>query len=59
MIETAHGMYKGGLWNFFCDTAQRGPWPPNFLGFLITHKDASQSVGLLRASDQLVVETST
>ena len=30
-----------------------------FLGFLITHNDASQSVGLLWTSDQFVAETST
>jgi hypothetical protein len=28
-------------------------------GYLITHNDAPQSVGLLRTSDQLVAETST
>jgi len=39
--------------------AQRGPWPPHSSGSLITHNDASQSVGLLWASDQLVAETST
>jgi len=38
--------------------AQRGP-PPHSRGFLITHSDASQSVGLLWTSDQLVAETST
>jgi hypothetical protein len=40
-------------------TAQRGLWPPRSRGFLITHNDASQSVGLLWTSDQLVAETST
>jgi hypothetical protein len=39
--------------------AQRGPWPPHSRGFLITHNDAPQSVGLLWTSDQLVAETST
>jgi hypothetical protein len=39
--------------------AQRGLWPPRSRGFLITHNDAPQSVGLLWASDQLVAETST
>ena len=44
----------------FCGAAaQRGPWPPHFWGFLITQNDASQSVGLLWTSDQLVAETST
>jgi len=36
-----------------------GPGPPHTRGFYITHNDASQSVGLLWASDQLVAETST
>jgi hypothetical protein len=36
-----------------------GLWPPRFRGFLITHKDAPQSVGLLWTSDQSVAETST
>jgi hypothetical protein len=39
--------------------AQRGLWPPRPRGFLITHNDAPQLVGLLRTSDQLVAETST
>ena len=39
--------------------AQRGPWPPHYRGFLITHNDALQSVGLLWTSDQPVAETST
>jgi hypothetical protein len=40
-------------------TAQRGLWPPHPRGFLITHNDASQSVGLLWTRHQLVAETST
>ena len=36
-----------------------GLWPPRLRGFLITHNDAPQSVGLLWASDQSVAETST
>ena len=45
---------------FFCGAAaQRGLWPPHSWGFLITHNNASQSVGLLWTSDQLVAETST
>jgi len=36
-----------------------GLYPPRFRGFLITNNDAPQSVELLWASDQLVVETST
>ena len=49
------------LWLFFlCGAAaQRGPWPPHSWGFLITHNDSLQSVGLLWTSDQLVAETST
>jgi hypothetical protein len=39
--------------------AQRGPWPPRSRGFVTTHNDAPQSVGLLWTSDQLVAETST
>jgi hypothetical protein len=51
--------------------AQRGLWPPVALqpsagygllvsrGFLITHNDAPQSVGLLWTSDQFVAETFT
>jgi hypothetical protein len=39
--------------------AQRGLWPPRPRGFVITHNDAPQSVGLLWTSDQLVAETST
>jgi len=40
-------------------TALIGPGPPRFRGFLITHNDAPQSVGLLWTSDQLVAEIST
>jgi len=36
-----------------------GPWPPHSRGFLITHNDAPQSVGLLWTSDRLVAQTST
>jgi hypothetical protein len=36
-----------------------GLYPPRFRGFLITHNDTPQSVGLLWMSDQLVAETST
>jgi hypothetical protein len=39
--------------------AQRGLWPPRQLGFLITHNDAPQSVGLVWTIDQLIAETST
>jgi len=45
---------------FFCGpAAQCGPGPPHSWGFLITHNDASQSIGLLWTSDQFVAETST
>ena len=40
-------------------TAPRGPGPPHSRGFYITYNDATQSVRLLWASDQLVAETST
>jgi hypothetical protein len=43
----------------FCAAAQCGLWPPRLRGFLNTHNDATQSVGLLWTSDQLVAETST
>jgi hypothetical protein len=39
--------------------AQRGLWPSHPGGFLITHDDGPQSVGLLWMSDQLVAGTST
>jgi hypothetical protein len=47
------------LFIFSGSEAQRGLWPPLPRGFLITHNDAPQSVGLLWTSDQLVAETST
>jgi hypothetical protein len=39
--------------------AHRGLIPPRLRGFVITHNDAPQPVGLLWTSDQLVAETST
>ena len=40
---------------FYGAAPQRGPWPPHSRwGFLITHNDALQSVGLLWTSDQPV-----
>jgi hypothetical protein len=39
--------------------AQRRLWPPRSRGFLITHNDAPQSVGLLWTNDKLVADTST
>jgi hypothetical protein len=47
------------LFIFSGTAAQRGLWPPRSRGFLTTHNDAPQSVGLLWTSDQLVAETST
>jgi hypothetical protein len=48
------------LFIIFCGSAaQSGLWPPHSRGFLITPKDATLSVGLLRTSNQLVAETST
>jgi hypothetical protein len=44
---------------FSGSAAQRGLWPPRLRGFLITHNNVPQSVGLLWTSDQLVAETST
>jgi hypothetical protein len=42
---------------FSGSAAQRGLWPPRTRGFLITHSDAPQSVGVLWTSDQPVAET--
>jgi len=36
-----------------------GPGPLHSRGFWITHNDASQSVGLIWTSDQIVAKTST
>jgi hypothetical protein len=44
---------------FSGSAVQRKLWPPRPRGFVITHNDAPQSVGLLWTSDQLVAETST
>jgi hypothetical protein len=44
---------------FSGSAAQRELWPSRPRGFLITHNDVPQSVGLLWTSDQLVAETST
>ena len=43
----------------FGATPPIGPGPPHSRGFWITHNDASQSIGLLWTSDQLIAETST
>jgi hypothetical protein len=40
------------LFIFFGSAAQRGLWPPRSRGFLITHNDGPQSVGLLWTSDE-------
>jgi len=48
------------IYFFFSGSAtQGGSWPPHSWGFLITHNDAPQAVGLLWTSNQLVAETST
>jgi hypothetical protein len=39
--------------------AQCGLWPPCPQGFLMTHNDLPQLVGLLWMSDQFIAETST
>jgi glutaredoxin 2 len=44
---------------FSLTLAQRILWPLRSRGFMITHSDAPQSVGLLWTSDRLVAETST
>ena len=44
---------------FVCFLWRCGPMLPHSCGSLITHNDASQSVGPLWTSDQLVAETST
>jgi len=43
---------------FFCAATPSGPVPPRSQGFYITYNDASQSVGLLWTSDQIVAECS-
>jgi hypothetical protein len=45
--------------NFSGTAAQRGLRPHRPRGFLITHIDVPQSVGLFWTSEQLVAETST
>jgi hypothetical protein len=44
---------------FSGSAAQRRLWPPRSRGFVITHNNEPQPVGLLWTSDQLVAETST
>jgi hypothetical protein len=44
---------------FSGSAVQRGLWLPRSRGFVITHNEAPQSVGLLWTSDQLAAETST
>jgi hypothetical protein len=57
---TVYNVHKPNTLFIFSGTAaQRGLWPPSSRGFLITHNDASQSVGLLWTSDHVVAETST
>jgi hypothetical protein len=47
------------LFIFSGSAAQRGLWPPRSRGFLITHNDAPQSVGLLWTGDQSVFTSSS
>jgi hypothetical protein len=58
-IYTTHGGPYSVIYFLNGAAAQRGSWPPHSRGFLITHNDGPQSVGLLWTSDQLVAETST
>jgi hypothetical protein len=51
--------YFSYLFIFSGSAAQHRLWPPRSRGFVITHNDAPQSVGLLWMSDQLFTETST
>ena len=53
--------FRSYYYFLFCCIAatQRGSWPLHSWGFCITHNDATQSVVLLWASDQLIAETST
>jgi hypothetical protein len=44
---------------FFLLCLYIGLWPPRSRGFLLTHNDAPQSVGLLWTSDLLVADSST
>jgi hypothetical protein len=46
------------LWLYFSQPGN-GLWSPCVRGFLVTHNDASQSVGFLWTSDQSVADTST
>jgi len=46
------------FWLYFLQP-RSGLYPPHSRGFLITHNDAPQSVGLLWTSDKSVAETST
>jgi hypothetical protein len=48
-IFSGHAAQRG-LWPPVAAT-QRGLWPPCSRGFVITHNDAPQSVGLIWTSD--------
>ena len=56
---SSHPVSFGYILFVFGATAPSGAGPPHSRGFLITHNDAPQSVGLLWTSDELVAETST
>jgi hypothetical protein len=49
------------IYFFSGSAAQRRPWPPRTVprGFVITHNDAAQAVGLIWTSDKSVTETYT
>jgi hypothetical protein len=49
---------NNNIFIFSGSAPQRGLWPPRTRGFLITHNDVPQSVGILWTSHQLVAETS-
>ena len=57
-IKDFLGVYSGVLFVFGA-TAHSGPVSPHSRGFLITHNNAPQSVGLLWTSEQLVAKIST
>ena len=58
-----YGRFGGTRFLYFLSSfgarAPSGTGPPHSRGFLMTHHDAPQSIGLFWTSDQLVAETST
>jgi hypothetical protein len=68
LLKMAEAMADSAVWSYMFlklfiifsgSAAQRGLRPFRVRGFLITHNDAPESVGLLWTRDQLVAETST